>query len=68
MHDQIEQSFLQLHNEASRTIVIPLDFENKDTVVCVGMDIDMDIDMEDFENSYWGRRYNNGYHCKVCRL
>lgn len=63
MLKQIEQTFSQICND-SFCIIIPLEFESKDTILC----LDLDIDVDEFENSYWGRRYDNGYHYQVCRL
>lgn len=64
MLNQIEQSFFNLCDESSCIITIPLDIKTKDTIVSLGID----INIEDFENNYWGRGYGEGYCYQICRL
>lgn len=64
MSYEIEKSFLALCDQSSCILVFNLDFECRDTV----LSLDMDINIEDFKNSYWGRPCNDGYSYQVCRV
>lgn len=64
MSYQIEQSFLDLCDESSCILVFKLGFESQDTILT----LDMDVNIEAFENSYWGRSCHEGYCYQVRRF
>ena len=64
MFCQIEESFLELCDESSCILVFNLDFESRDTI----LNLDVGVNIECFENSYWGRLCNEGYWYKVRRF
>ncbi len=64
MSCQIEESFLKLCDESSCILVFNLDFKPKDTILT----LDMSLNIEDFENRYWGRLCDEGYCYKVRRF
>lgn len=64
MFYQIEESFLELCDESSCILVFNLDFESRDTI----LNLDVGVNIECFENSYWGRPCNEGYCYKVRRF
>lgn len=64
MQCQIEEAFLRLCEQSPCIIILPLQFESEDTIVC----LDMNINMEAFENSYWGRQSNDRYCYQICRF
>ncbi len=63
MSYKIEQSFSKLCDESSCILVLNLGFEAKDSI----LDLDMGIDIDKFENRYWGRPCHDGYRYEVRR-
>lgn len=64
MSCQTEQSFLDLCDQSTCILILGLDFETQDTVLT----LDMNINIDKFENSYWGRPCDEGYCYKICRF
>ena len=64
MSCQIEKSFLTLCDESSCILVFNLDFESKDSI----LNLDMGLNIDAFENSYWGRLPDDGYYYKIRKL
>lgn len=64
MLDQHEQSLLHLFDKASCAIIQSIDLDNRNTVLY----LDMNIDIDRFENGYWGREYSDGYQYKTYRI
>ena len=64
MLTQIEKSFLELCDQSTCILVLPLDFEPKDTIITLAID----INLEKYENNYWGRPCHEGYCYQICRF
>lgn len=61
MLDQYQKSLLTLFDDAPCIRIHSIDLDNRNTILC----LDADIDMEKIEFSYWGRWHNDGYKYKL---